>query len=84
MKKLKRILAILGIIVLLSLYVISFVAAIMSTEQAHTFFVASIVVTVALPIVLYGYILIHKFFTRDKFEYIDDSETSDNNQTKNK
>lgn len=60
--KLKRIMAIVGIAVLLSLYIITLVAAIMAKPYAHSFFVASIFCSFVVPVLIYAFLLIGKAF----------------------
>ena len=60
--KLKRIMAIAGIVALLSLYIVTFVAAIMAKPYAHGFFVASIFCSLAVPVLIYAFLLISKAF----------------------
>lgn len=55
MKKTQRVLAIIGVIILLSFYVISFITAITATEESHNWFVASVGATIFVPVVLYAY-----------------------------
>ncbi len=63
--KAKRILAILGIVFLLSLYVITFFAAITSSKGSDTLFVVSAWATVIIPIMIYAYMLIYKVFKKN-------------------
>ena len=62
MEKTKRILALFAIIFLAGSYISSLVAALMHSEFAHGLFVASMFCSMAVPLVLYGYLLIYKYF----------------------
>jgi Na+/melibiose symporter-like transporter len=53
MKKIKQIMAIIGLIVIAGLYIWAFVAAIMARPEANAMFVAAIICTVVIPIMLY-------------------------------
>ena len=53
MKNLKRILAIIGIIVIVGLYVITLILAVTNSESTQRLFIASIVATVVVPCLLY-------------------------------
>lgn len=60
MKKVKRILAILGVVLLLSLYVMSFVSSIFAKPYANGLFIASLYCTIAVPILMYGFMVVYK------------------------
>lgn len=60
MKKTKRILAIICIILLVGMYVVTLILAIMNNELTHRFFMASIICTVVLPILIYIYQWLYK------------------------
>jgi Na+/melibiose symporter-like transporter len=70
MKKVKRVLAIAGVVILAALYVITFVAAIFAAPEAKDFFMASIVATIMIPILIYVYLVVYRLVTgsRDKPE----------------
>lgn len=68
MDKLKRILALAGVVILVMCYVMSFVTGIMATEDSHNWFVASIGATILIPTVLYGYSVIVKITNRNDQE----------------
>lgn len=68
MEKFKRILALTGVIFLVSLYIITFIAAIFTTPYSDSLFKASIFCTVLIPIILYAYILIYKLVKKKKSE----------------
>ena len=58
MQKLKRILALLGVVILVGMYVVTLVFALSSNPNANNMLMASIVCTVIVPCLLYGMILI--------------------------
>ena len=60
MKKFQRIGAIVVIVLLLSMYVVCFIAAVSGGEKAQIIFRASLGMTIALPILLYIFILFLK------------------------
>lgn len=60
MKKSKRIAAMIGVILLISMYILTLVSAIIATKYAHSLFLASIFCTFAIPVTLYAYMLIYK------------------------
>lgn len=54
----KRILAVIGIIILVGLYVVTFIIAVSGGEHLHDWLIASIAATVAIPCMIWviGYI----------------------------
>lgn len=58
MEKVKRILALIGVVILVLCYVMSMITAIMATPEAHNWFIASIGATILVPTVLYAYSVI--------------------------
>lgn len=75
MKKVKRISAIIGIILILSMYLLSLLAAIFATEKAPGLFLASIFSTLVIPILIYMFYASYKWVHRDD-PPMDDSEKS--------
>lgn len=65
MKKTKRILALIGVVLLLGLYLITFIAAVTSTPASAGLFKACIYSTVVIPTLLYVYIMIYKLFGKN-------------------
>ena len=68
MKKMKRILALIGVVLLLSLYVVSFVAALTANPHSRDFFMLSVIATIAIPIIIYAYMVLYRIFTKLKDE----------------
>lgn len=66
MKKTKRILALIGAILLISLYVITFIFSLMKSDLAKDLFKISFICTIIIPILLYGYILIYRILNKRK------------------
>lgn len=56
----KRILALIGVILLLGMYIVTFVFAMMKNPASDGLFKASIFCTLTIPILLYGYQLVYK------------------------
>lgn len=79
MKKVKRILAILGVILLAALYVITLICAITDNTDTMRMFTASVVATVVIPVLIWVYTFIYKLL---KNHYGPDSrgESSDKNE----
>lgn len=55
MDKTKRVLAMIGVCILVLCYVMSFITGITATESSHDWFIASIGATIFIPAVLYAY-----------------------------
>ena len=66
MKKLKRILAMLGVVLLVGLYLATAVSAVLVTPATKDLFLTSLVATVIIPILLYVLILIGRLLGRNK------------------
>lgn len=61
MKKVKRISAIIGIVLILSMYLITLILAIFASDYAPGLFMASAFCTVVIPIMIYGFIAIYQY-----------------------
>jgi Na+/melibiose symporter-like transporter len=78
MGKVKRIAAVIGIILIASLYLISFISAFFAKENAAGFFMASVFSTIVIPIMIYAYIAVYKHVHKnDKQNSSTDIPTSD-------
>ncbi len=62
MKKTRQILAVIGIVLLLSMYIVCFVLALTGKHEATTMFKAALGATIAVPIVLYAFMMLLKVF----------------------
>ncbi|MEE0419819.1 MAG: hypothetical protein UDG86_07220 [Lachnospiraceae bacterium] len=62
----KRILALIGAILLLLLYLSTLVFALMKNELADDLLKVSVACTIIIPVLLYGYILIYRVLNKDK------------------
>lgn len=61
MKKVKRIMALLGVVVLAGMYIATLICAFLATPATKDMFMASAVATVMIPILLYVVQLIYKW-----------------------
>ena len=68
MKKTKRILAIIGVVLLVALYGSTLVFAIFDRTKSLGFLKASIACTILLPVLLYAYTLIYKLINKKNRE----------------
>lgn len=76
MKKFKKIFAIAGVIILLGMYLLTFISAIFATPNSHALFFGSIAATIIIPIFLYAYSLIYRVIYKNNEQ--------DTNKTENK
>ena len=81
MKKAKRILALIGIVLLVSLYVITIVLALTDDPNTMNAFRASIYCTFLVPVLIWAYTFIYKLLKNnygnkpaDEFTLLDDNE----------
>ena len=83
MKKAQRILALVGVVLLLGMYVCCFVLAVTGKHEATTLFRAALGATIAVPIVLYAFMMLLKLFPpfrRNEEEDEGDESSSDLNE----
>lgn len=65
-KKVKQILAIIGIVVLVGLYVSTIVCALSSSDNFMNLLLASIYATVIIPVLIWAYSFIYKLLKKDQ------------------
>ena len=65
-KKVKQILAIIGIVVLVGLYVSTIVCALSSSDNFMNLLLASIYATVIIPVLIWAYCFIYKLLKKDQ------------------
>ncbi len=82
MAKTKRVLALLGVILLLGCYVSTLIAALIGSKATEGLFMASLFCSIGLPIVLYGYMLVIKFLKRRADQDKAEKASSDEDITK--
>lgn len=63
MKKAKRILALIGVVILVGLYVVTLFSAILATPATKDLFKASLLATLVIPIMIYVYMLIYRLIS---------------------
>lgn len=59
-RRLKQILAIIGIVIIAGLYITTLVLALIGSESTRALFTASIICTVIVPVFLYVVLWMHK------------------------
>lgn len=64
MKKVKRILAFIGVGFFLSLYLLTFIGAVTASPHKDALFMASLYSTIVVPIMAYAYILVYRILRK--------------------
>ena len=64
--KSKRVLALTGAVILITLYVSSIIFALMDSPLAENLLLASLFCTIVIPAVLYGYAVALRYFKKKK------------------
>ena len=82
MKKIKRILAIIGIILLVSLYVITIVLALTDDPNTMNAFRASVYCTFLVPVLIWAYTFIYKLLKNNYGDETSDGATTNDSNTK--
>lgn len=76
-KRTKRILAWIGIVLLVALYVVTFILALLESPAAQAMFRGSLYMTVMIPFLLYAFMLVYRVLNRSN------DETDSGNPEKN-
>ena len=84
MKKVKQILAIIGIILLVLLYLRTLVCAIIDHTETMRLFQASILATVIIPVLLWAYSFIYKLIKKNAKDQMDEMQNNSNTSLKDK
>lgn len=66
MDKLKRIFALILVIILIGLYVLTFISGLLATPYTQSLFKGCIAATVVIPVFLYAYRLIYNVLKKDQ------------------
>ncbi len=62
--KTKRILAFLGVVILIALYISSIIFALIDSPLAENLLLASLFCTIVIPAILYGYAVAIRYFNK--------------------
>lgn len=72
MKKVKQVAAIIGIVLIVSMYLFTLISAIFITKYTKDLFLASLFATFAVPVMIYAFMLIYKLVNKkDNTIYLD-------------
>lgn len=84
MKKVKQILAIIGIVFLVLLYLSTLICAIIDRTETMRLFQASVMATVIIPVLLWAYSFIYKLIKKNAKEQMDEMQNNSNASLKDK
>ena len=76
MKKVKQILAMIGVIVLVGLYVATIVCAVSASENFMNMLMASIYASVVMPVLIWAYSFIYKLIKKNSEDKKDEDSSS--------
>ena len=62
--KIRRIAAMIGVILLAGIYITALVAAIGNWENSHAIFMTAVYLSIAVPVIIYVMMLIHKYSSK--------------------
>ncbi len=97
-KKVKRIAAIIGLVLFASLFLITLISAFFASEKAPGLFLASLFSAIVIPIMIWGFMLVYRLVHRndpsqdldseepdatEDTELLDETEESDSSENKN-
>lgn len=83
MNKAKRITAMIGVVLLLSLYLLTFISSFFSSGPTNQLFSACIFSTIVVPVMLYVYMLIYKLVHRKDISMNPDNPDRDEDTPQN-
>ena len=66
MKKVKKILALAAVVIIIGVYILTFISAIFVRPEAMQLFKVCIALTIFMPIVIWGYMIIYKLLNPKK------------------
>ncbi|MDF2538322.1 MAG: putative rane protein [Herbinix sp.] len=82
MEKVKRVAALVGVVLMVSMYVIFLIISFFATEKAPGLFLSGVFLTLIIPIMIYGFVVIYKFVHRnDKKDTEGDFNSSNENDS---
>lgn len=68
MKKVKRIAAMTGVVLLVSIYLVTLFAAFTASEHTQSFFLASAFCTIVIPIMIYIFLFVYRLVHKKEDE----------------
>ncbi len=79
MDKVKRVIALVGVVLLVGMYVMTIISAVFATKVSHGWFAASIATTVLVPVFLYAVNLVVRLSGKKDEREKEDKEQIDGN-----
>lgn len=79
MKKIKRVLAIIGVILLVGMYALTLISAVIDSPYSEPLFKASVFSTFAIPVLIYGINLVYRLI-KDRSKGPDDFKEPDDHK----
>jgi len=79
LKKTKRVLALVGVILLLCIPVLLVIGAFTASSDSAALFKASIFCAIVVPIMVYAYMLIHRLIKKNNKEQIESNQANKKN-----
>ena len=80
MKKIKKILALVCVVLLIGMYIVTFIMALVDSSATMAMFKGCITMTIFVPVVIFCYICLHKYaMTRSgRRDYYSENPSGDN------
>lgn len=75
MKKIKRILALLGVFLLIAMYLCTLIFALIDSPAVFGLLKASIAATILIPVILYGLLMVTRLLKDDSKDNSEDDST---------
>lgn len=72
MKKIKQILALIGVVLLVCMYAATLIFALIDSPAASGLFRASVAATILVPVLLYAFILVARLLKNHNYDQKDD------------
>ena len=72
MKKIKQILALIGVVLLVCMYAATLIFALIDSPAASGLFKASVAATILVPVLLYAFILVARLLKNHNYDQKDD------------
>ncbi len=73
-ERMRRICALIGVVILVGMYVATLIASLMKSELAHSMFLFSLYCSIAVPVIIYMMQMIYKLANRKAESVEKDSE----------
>lgn len=75
--KIRRIAALVGVVILVGIYITALIAAIGNWENSHAIFMTAVYMSIAVPVIIYVIMLLHKYANKNDKNESDKSNKPD-------